>query len=144
MIVVMNDTREIAQMKSQVTLIIRGMYSNPPNHGARIVATILNNPELYEEWFVSTFFIIPFNDKKLFNLFPIPKTTRKGHIREMSGRIKNMRSGLFERLVKLGTSGNWEHIVSQIGMFSYTGLNGNCIRLEGYLYLPCLKSVTCL
>jgi aspartate aminotransferase len=43
----------------------------------------------------------------------------------MSGRIKKMREGLYERLLKLKTPGNWEHIINQIGMFSYTGLLGN-------------------
>ena len=43
----------------------------------------------------------------------------------MSGRIKEMRKGLHERLLKLKTPGSWVHIVNQIGMFSYTGLNGN-------------------
>jgi len=45
------DIKEMVQAKSQLTLIIRGMYSNPPNHGARIVATVLKNPELFEEWY---------------------------------------------------------------------------------------------
>ena len=49
---------------------------------------------------------------------------RKGCIETMSGRIKEMRTGLRERLEKLGTPGNWEHITNQIGMFSYTGLTG--------------------
>lgn len=97
MVLVLNNTKEIVEVKSQITLIIRGMYSNPPNHGARIVATVLKNPDFYEEW--------------------------KGHIRTMSDRIKQMRSGLYERLLRLGTPGTWEHIVNQIGMFSYTGLN---------------------
>lgn len=52
MVVVMSDTKEAVQFQSQVTLIIRGMYSNPPNHGARIVSTVLNNPDLCEEWYV--------------------------------------------------------------------------------------------
>ena len=42
----------------------------------------------------------------------------------MSDRIKEMRAGLQERLEKLGTPGTWKHITSQIGMFSFTGLNG--------------------
>lgn len=42
----------------------------------------------------------------------------------MSNRIKDMRKGLHQRLLKLGTPGTWDHIVQQIGMFSYTGLNG--------------------
>lgn len=43
----------------------------------------------------------------------------------MSGRIKEMRKGLRERLLGLGTpnKNNWKHITDQIGMFSYTGLN---------------------
>jgi aspartate aminotransferase len=34
-----------------------------------------------------------------------------------------MRRGLKERLERLGTPGTWDHIVTQIGMFSYTGLS---------------------
>jgi len=48
---VLADMKELVQIKSQLTLIIRGMYSNPPNHGARIVATVLREPELFEEWY---------------------------------------------------------------------------------------------
>lgn len=43
----------------------------------------------------------------------------------MSCRIRDMRQGILERLKKLGTPGQWDHITSQIGMFSYTGLSGN-------------------
>lgn len=45
----------------------------------------------------------------------------------MSGRIIEMRKGLRERLEKLGTPGTWDHITSQIGMFSFTGLNGKLL-----------------
>jgi len=31
-------------------IIGRRTYSNPPLHGARIVSTVLNNPELYNIW----------------------------------------------------------------------------------------------
>ena len=40
----------------------------------------------------------------------------------MANRVLDMRQGLKERLVHLGTPGTWDHIVTQIGMFSYTGL----------------------
>jgi len=91
------------------------MYSNPPNHGARIVATALNDKEYFEEW--------------------------RGCIRTMSERIKRMRSGLKERLVKLETPGDWNHITNQIGMFSYTGLSTpqvDYLRSEHHIYM--LKS----
>lgn len=41
----------------------------------------------------------------------------------MSGRIIQMRQALKQKLDELKTPGTWEHITSQIGMFSYTGLN---------------------
>lgn len=47
-----STTAQIAPVKSQVTLLVRGMYSNPPSHGARIVSYVLNNPGLYAEWYV--------------------------------------------------------------------------------------------
>lgn len=40
-----------------------------------------------------------------------------------------MRKALRAALEKLGTPGTWEHIISQIGMFSYTGLNGKYTRI---------------
>ncbi|XP_011647016.1 aspartate aminotransferase, cytoplasmic-like, partial [Pogonomyrmex barbatus] len=114
-IFVMADTKEMIHAKSQLTLIIRGMYSNPPNHGARIVATVLKNPELFEEW--------------------------KDHIRTMSNRIKEMRIGLHQRLLKLGTPGTWDHIVQQIGMFSYTGLNEKqVLHLRNHYHIYTLRS----
>ncbi|XP_017464248.1 PREDICTED: aspartate aminotransferase, cytoplasmic-like [Rhagoletis zephyria] len=59
----------------------------------------------------------------------------------MSGRIIKMRQALFDRLTELKTPGTWDHIVSQIGMFSYTGLNEKQVRVlidEFHVYL--LKS----
>lgn len=38
------------KLMSQMKLVIRPMYSNPPLHGARIIAKILNNPQLRKEW----------------------------------------------------------------------------------------------
>ena len=95
--VVMNDVSCIPPVKSQLTLSVRGMYSNPPIHGATIVATVLKDPKLFDQW--------------------------KDHIRTMSSRIIDMRKALRHALEKLGVPGDWSHITSQIGMFSYTGLN---------------------
>jgi len=81
---------------SQVKLVIRPMYSNPPLHGARIVHKVLSNPVLTQEW--------------------------REELKMVSERIITMRRALRDELKSLGTPGNWDHIVSQIGMFSYTGL----------------------
>lgn len=95
--VVLNNPVDIPKVKSQITLLVRGMYSNPPSHGARIVNYVLNNPDLYQEW--------------------------RDNIKTMSSRIIEMRKRLREELEKIKTPGDWKHITSQIGMFSYTGLN---------------------
>ncbi|KAJ8951848.1 hypothetical protein NQ318_019823 [Aromia moschata] len=95
--VVLNNAELVAPVKSQITLVIRGMYSNPPSHGARIVSYVLSNPDLYNQW--------------------------RDNIRTMSSRIIEMRKKLREALEVLGTPGDWTHITNQIGMFSYTGLN---------------------
>merc|ERR1719259_1180024 len=88
-------TKDLAiNFRSQMTLIIRATYSNPPAHGCRIVDTVLKDPTLYKEW--------------------------RDCIKTMADRIINMRAGLRQRLEKLGTPGDWSHITSQIGMFSYT------------------------
>lgn len=44
----------VPAVKSQFTLLVRGMYSNPPAFGARIVSTILNNPQYFAEWYVNS------------------------------------------------------------------------------------------
>lgn len=91
-------SRELAsRVLSQIEVLIRNFYSSPPLHGARIVQVVLSDPQLTASWHESML--------------------------EMSGRIKRMRHLLKERLDALGTPGTWDHITSQIGMFSYTGLS---------------------
>ncbi|KAG8657314.1 hypothetical protein MANES_03G061100v8 [Manihot esculenta] len=46
-------TADVAsRVNSQLKLVIRPMYSNPPIHGAAIVATILNDRDMISEWTV--------------------------------------------------------------------------------------------
>ncbi len=45
------DQATIGPLQSQVTLLVRASYSNPPAHGARIVNTVLQDPALYQEHF---------------------------------------------------------------------------------------------
>lgn len=103
----------VPAVKSQFTLLVRGMYSNPPAFGARIVSTILNNPQYFAEW--------------------------QNCIEIMSSRIIKVREGLRSRLERLNTPGSWKHITDQIGMFSYTGLSAkqvDCLVKEYHIYLP--------
>lgn len=113
LLLVINDKTALTNILAQVTLIVRGNYSNPPNHGARIVSRVLNNPVYFEEW--------------------------KGHIQTMANRIFAMRKALKDKLAELNTPGSWEHITNQIGMFSYTGLNQRQVQHlveEYHVYLP--------
>jgi len=87
----------VDNVRSQLKTIIRPMYSNPPGHGAKIISKVLGDPQLYQEW--------------------------QSHLKEMSGRIQEMRTKLYETLKNKKTPGDWSHIIHQIGMFSYTGLN---------------------
>jgi aspartate aminotransferase len=92
------------QVRSQLKLLARRMYSNPPAYGARIVTAVLKDPELTAEW--------------------------KENLLTMSGRIKQVRELLFKELKELGTPGEWSHILNQIGMFTYTGLSQpHCDRM---------------
>ncbi|CAD6189097.1 unnamed protein product [Caenorhabditis auriculariae] len=95
--VVVNDKSVIAGFQSQMSLVIRANWSNPPAHGARVVHLVLSDPKRRNEWMES--------------------------IKAMSDRIKTMRAALREKLEALGTPGSWNHITQQIGMFSFTGLN---------------------
>ena len=52
LVAVTGSPDEAAAVKSQLKRITRALVSNPPNHGARIVATVLNNPALYQEWYL--------------------------------------------------------------------------------------------
>lgn len=44
------DEESAAKVMSQVKIMVRVMYSNPPLYGARIVQEILGNPELKQQW----------------------------------------------------------------------------------------------
>ncbi|KAF8163203.1 aspartate amino-transferase [Crassisporium funariophilum] len=96
--VVSRDQETANRVKSQLSVLQRSEISNPPSHGARLVSLILNDEGLFAEW--------------------------KADIRTMAGRIIEMRTELHRLLTEeLKTPGNWDHIVNQIGMFSFTGIN---------------------
>ncbi|TQN66633.1 Aspartate aminotransferase, partial [Colletotrichum shisoi] len=94
--IVAQDAEERKRLDSQVKILVRPMYSNPPVHGARIASTILNDAALNRQWL--------------------------GEVKGMADRIITMRALLKENLEKLGSAHDWSHITSQIGMFAYTGL----------------------
>lgn len=113
--VVVNDPIVLGKVKSQLEKLARAMWSNPPNHGARIVASVLNNPTLSAQW--------------------------RGHIATMADRIRQMRQLLHQKLKLQGTPGTWHHIVDQIGMFSYTGLTAKQVEfMKEQYHIYAMKS----
>ena len=52
-------------------------------------------------------------------------TFRKENLKTMASRTNSMRQLLYQKLNILGTPGNWDHIVKSVGLFCFTGLNGN-------------------
>ena len=94
--VVCPDPETAKKVFSGIQIDIRAMYSNPPSFGARIVGRILKTPELFAEWVAE--------------------------LKAVSERIQKMRKLLYDALVANKTPGTWDHVIKQIGMFSYTGL----------------------
>ena len=88
---------EAGRVLSQLKIVIRTNYSNPPTHGGAVVAAVLNNPELRALW-----------EKEL---------------GEMRVRIKAMRQKLVDGLKAAGVKQDMSFITTQIGMFSYSGLS---------------------
>ena len=90
------DKETAARVLSQVKIVVRTNYSSPPKHGARIAAAILNNQANLKQW--------------LDELVVVCK------------RMNDMRAALRSALEAKSVPGDWSHITTQIGMFSFTGL----------------------
>lgn len=48
--VVCKNPQDAGRVKSQIEVIIRGIYATPVRHGAALVVTVLKTPELVMEW----------------------------------------------------------------------------------------------
>jgi aromatic-amino-acid transaminase len=95
--VVCENKEEMSRVLSQLKIVIRTNYSNPPTHGGAIVTTVLNTPELRAQW--------------------------EAELGEMRVRIKAMRQKLVDGLKAAGVKQDMSFITRQIGMFSYSGLS---------------------
>jgi aromatic-amino-acid transaminase len=95
--VVCESKEEAARVLSQLKIVIRTNYSNPPTHGAQVVATVLTTPALRAQW--------------------------EQELAGMRNRIKAMRSALVARLQSAGVQADMGFITTQRGMFSYSGLS---------------------
>jgi aspartate/tyrosine/aromatic aminotransferase len=90
------DADQITRVLSQLKLVIRTNYSNPPAHGAAIVVGVLSDPTLRAAW--------------------------EKEVAVMRDRINGMRHLLVDTLEAKGVTQDFSFIPKQRGMFSFSGL----------------------
>ncbi|MCF8151406.1 MAG: aspartate/tyrosine/aromatic aminotransferase [Burkholderiaceae bacterium] len=96
------NREEAARVLSQVKRVIRTNYSNPPTHGGAVVAAVLSNPALRQQW--------------------------EDELAGMRDRIRAMRVALVDKLKTKGVAQDFSFVVKQRGMFSYTGLTAEQVE----------------
>jgi aspartate/tyrosine/aromatic aminotransferase len=84
---------------SQVNNVVRTIYSVPPDHGAVVVSTILNDPELKAAW--------------------------RLELAAMRGRLREMRVLLNDELKVRAPDGDFSHLVRAVGMFCFLGVTAD-------------------
>ena len=94
--VVCASAEECSRVLSQLKIVIRTNYSNPPTFGAQVVATVLTTPALRAMW--------------------------EEELAGMRERIKAMRHALVAQMQAAGVQSELGYITTQVGMFSYSGL----------------------
>lgn len=101
-------SRVLGQLKATV----RRIYSSPPAFGARLVACVLNDANLKASWLAE--------------------------VEAMRRRIVSMREALVAQLRNTLPQGDFDYLLQQRGMFSYTGLNAqqvDSLRQQHGVYL---------
>lgn len=91
------NTEAATAALSHLKISIRANYSNPPAHGAAVITTVLQDPQLRAQW--------------------------EGEVQAMRERIAQMRSLLVQTLMAKGVRRDFSFIERQQGMFSLSGLS---------------------
>lgn len=110
--IICSDSDETACVLGQLKAAVRRNYSSPPTHGALLVATVLNDETLRQQWLTE--------------------------LEEMRLRILDMRQALVTALNHALPGRDFSYLEKQRGMFSYTGLSAQQVdrlRDEFGIYL---------
>lgn len=110
--IVCEDTDAADRVLGQLKATVRRNYSSPPNFGAQLVATVLGDAGLKASWLAE--------------------------VEAMRTRILAMRQELVKVLKEAVPGGNFDYLIKQRGMFSYTGLSAQQVerlREEFGIYL---------
>ncbi|MCX8963375.1 aspartate/tyrosine/aromatic aminotransferase [Erwinia psidii] len=95
--VVCDNAEEAARVLGQLKATVRRNYSSPPNFGAQLVSCVLHDAELKANWLAE--------------------------VEAMRLRILTMRQRLVDVLATAMPDKNFDYLLRQRGMFSYTGLS---------------------
>jgi len=95
--VVCEDAEAAGRVLGQLKATVRRIYSSPPNFGAQVVATVLGDEKLKASWLAE--------------------------VEAMRKRILSMRQELVNVLKEAVPGHNFDYLLKQRGMFSYTGLS---------------------
>ncbi|MHA1043996.1 aromatic amino acid transaminase [Enterobacter ludwigii] len=110
--VVCEDPEAAGRVLGQLKATVRRIYSSPPNFGAQVVATVLGDDRLKASWLAE--------------------------VESMRKRILTMRQELVDVLKEAVPGHNFDYLLKQRGMFSYTGLSAaqvDRLREEFGVYL---------
>ena len=110
--VMCEDAEAAGRVLRQLKVTVRRNYSSPPNFGAQVVAAVLNDEALKASWLAE--------------------------VEEMRTRILAMRQELVKVLSTEMPERNFDYLLNQRGMFSYTGLSAaqvDRLREEFGVYL---------
>jgi aromatic-amino-acid transaminase len=98
---VAGDADQAQRALSQLKRVVRSNYSNPPTHGASLVATVLTTPELRTLW--------------------------EQELTAMRERVQDLRRQLVQRMEAHTQGLDASYIARQNGMFSYSGLTREAV-----------------
>lgn len=101
-ILIARDADQADVTNSQLLNIIRGAYSQPPDHGAEIIRTILEDKDLRAEW--------------------------EAELNQMRGRMIMLREKLAEAIRQRSNSKDFDFIAAHRGMFSLLGLPNDVVE----------------
>jgi aspartate aminotransferase/aromatic-amino-acid transaminase len=101
-ILIARDATQADIAQSQLLNVIRGAYSQPPDHGAEIIRTILEDAELRAEW--------------------------ETELNAMRGRMIRLREKLSEAIRQRSNSKDFDFIAAHRGMFSLLGLPNETVE----------------
>jgi len=95
--IVCEDAEAAGRVLGQLKATVRRNYSSPPNFGAQVVSLVLNDPALNAQW--------------------------RAEVDAMRTRISEMRQALVNVLKAALPEHDFSYLLTQRGMFSYTGFS---------------------